>query len=272
MKLVPVFNIMSGGKYGDALLRELYDKTKQFFPKGFAQKYRYSGSGLLHLPLEEGSDAYNWVLSQCTEKNLSYCIFENAHFTKSEIEQSEFFDCYLHESFQREGTGTYSYGTKYTGCPYCVTGELLTDIFVNKTFVKKSMLYVWPERIINEELANKITKAGFTGIEFDHRVWDYKGRDMPVYYRMHITNILPPMSESTWLYHSGGYCDCGQPDIYLRSPIKYKKEALQEAKDFNLTCEHVNNIYERQLVVSKRVRDFIIENKVYSGFDPIIVE
>ena len=75
-----------------------------------------------------------------------------------------------------------------------------------------------------------IEENSFTGIKFPARLLDYKGRDMPEYYCPEFENILPPMSEKTWVYTGDiqmRYEKCGHQPRLLRSSVKYTRTALK---------------------------------------------
>lgn len=126
-----------------------------------------------------------------------------------------------------------------------------------------------PDIYVSEKLRDIIESNGLTGVSFDREVKDYKGREMPKYYVMTVHNVLPPMSDTTWLWQEYNGPQCGHNTLYLRSDVQYEREKLEDVNDFNLTAEYVDNFKLRELIVTAKVRHLFLQHKVYSGFYPV---
>ena len=182
-------------------------------------------------------------------------------YTKSELNKAEFFRLAPSYPLELEGKFSRDYGTKHRDqcnkdyfCLMC--GELIGDVFVDRKFMKKKKFgCLVPDLFASEELKEAIEEAGLTGIEFGGLVKDYKGREMKEkYYVVNITSILPPLSDKTWINNNNAIQKCGHVIHYLESPLMYEREKLAQAKDFNLTCEHLNNWFTQEVVASARAK------------------
>ena len=97
---------------------------------------------------------------------------------------------------------------------------------------------------------------------------------MDDFYAVNFENTLPPMSEKTWLVeYQKEYCckTCGHCTTYLRSEIRYEREKLQNALDFNLAKEYVDNWDTQEIIVSAKARKVFKENKIRIRFDPVTI-
>ena len=60
--------------------------------------------------------------------------------------------------------------------------------------------------------------------------------------------------------------------LYMYGEIFYHRRDIHDMKDFNITCEYINNDETYQLIVSNRVRKMLIENKVrVYHYTPIVI-
>lgn len=225
------------------------DKTIKEFSR-FAKSYTLA----LEPDSKELSDAIEMIKST-GEKRIR--LFSEVYYTKGELANAEYFRLNALAPLELEGTSSKKYGTKHLNqCDKCLMcGELVGDVYVDRKFMKKQKLgTLFPDLFVSEEIRLAIEEAELTGVKFGGLVKDYKGREMnEKYYVMHITSVLPPLSKSTWL-QEGAECSQGHTVRYLQSDLMYEREKLANAQDFNLTCEHLNNFFLQEIVVSAKVK------------------
>jgi hypothetical protein len=197
-------------------------------------------------------------------------------YTKTEKESARYYALGMSTPLELEGTKARDYGTEYDGgCSHCgIGGKLVSDVLVDRKLMKKTKIgNLFPDIYVSNEIKELIESNNLTGVSFNHEVKDYKGREMPIFYTLDIHHVLPPMSESVWLIKdedsNSRYDICGHSVVYLRSDIQYEKEKLDEAFDFNLSSEYVNNSRLQVLIVSAKVRDIFKKNKLHVGFFPV---
>ena len=276
MKRISLICIVGGS---NELFQKIFDYVKKDIPGEWKNKYKYIGRGALELPLEEGSKSYQYVMEMAKKHALHPSVFQISHYTKSEIEEAEYFRMDVMYPLELEGTEASDYGTQYTGgCPNpkCRLGKkLVGDVLVDRKFMKKwDIGTLLPDIYVSERLAGLIREEGLTGISAIGEVRDFKGREMPKYYVVEIEHILPPMAESAWLvsddYHPM-YKDCEHQVVYLRSDVQYERGKLVGAKDFNLSTEYIDNYRLRVLIVSAKVRNLFKQNKVHARFSPVAI-
>lgn len=273
MKRATCIRIVGGE---NKLLEDLYDHVKHEIPKEWAKKYEYKG-GLLEFPLDESSSSYRYVLEICERHRLHPTISEISYYTKAELERVEYFQLHMLSPFEMEGKDAADYGTQYTGgCPNCSLGkEIVGDALVDRKLMKKYNLgQMLPDVYVSESVRDLIVENGFTGASFDHKIKDYKGREMANYYVLSVHNTLLPMSDEAWLRiedYSTRLEKCGHQAVYLHSDHKYEREKLANAKDFNLTYESLNGLRLQEVIVSARVRQVFKKNKVHAGFFPVTI-
>lgn len=256
--------------------QELYKRFEDKIPKEFKKYARIEY--ILQLPLYADSEELSEALSMAEENNYNVKLFSHVYYTKAELEKCDFFQLSLMAApLELEGTDAATYGTQYEGgCLICGNGiKRIGDILVDRKFVNKVKADIGtlkPDPYVSEKLRDIIISNGFTGVSFEDEVKDYKGREMPrKLYAMNVHNVLPPLSDTTWLVPSAFPCKkCGDDStLYLRSDLQYEREKLDGANDFNLTCEYIDNWHEQYLVVSARVRKVFKENKMYCRFIPV---
>lgn len=257
------------------LCLDIYEQYKSCIPKQFSS-YKYDGRGSFVLPLMPDSKELTEVIEIFKSAGVSPTLFSRVHYTKKEIDNAEFFQLIEPFPLELEGTSAADYGTQYDGCcSRCgFGGTRIGDIFIDRKFTKKAKIgNLFPELYVAEDIRTLIDANNLTGITFGKPIQDYRGRDMSLYYSAQIENVLPPLSETTCLEPSGLLCpSCNHETVYLRSDLQYKKEALQSAKDFNLTREHLDNWNLRSIVVSARVRNLLKEYKMKVGrFIPVAI-
>lgn len=257
-------------------LLEVYERIKDYIYQPKKQECAYTGDGgNLRLYFEKDSVGLEKIFAICSEYNFQPFIAEDTVYTKKEIDSSEYFQMILSHPLEVEGTDASDYGTMYTGgCPHCTLGkELVGDVLIDRKFIKKcEFVSLVPDIIVSEPVMQLIESMKFSGIKFENRVQDYKHRDIREYRCVKIQTVLPPMHESTWLkvlYHGPQYKKCGHDVLYLRSDIKYDRQSLKHAKDFNFSYEYVNNDREHCIIVSNAVRKTFLQYKVRVGFRPV---
>ena len=209
------------------------------------------------------------------ENNFDVWCRSVVHYTHKELEQIEYFQLAEFAPLELEGTKAADYGTKYEcGCPYCGVGQTrIGNVQVDRKFVKKYKFgNLRPELFASEEIKQLVEREQLSGITFGSLLKDFKGREMPPLYSLQINSILPPVSQSTWLRKEGHCLKCGQDTTCLWSDLQYEKEKLLDARDFNLTYEHLDNWHLRTIVVSAKVRRLFKAHKISVGqYKPVTI-
>ena len=258
------------------LLSQIYQRVKDYIYPPVAKKCEYGGYGRLRVVLDEDSLGYQYILQRSQERKLHPYIAQAVYYTKKELETVEFFELSLSTPLEREGTTPADYGTQYIGgCPHCGLGQHLAgEVLIDRKFIIKHQIgRLYPEIFVSKEIKTLIQESGFTGVSFPYEVRDFKGRAMPEYYVMTIESTLPSMSLSAWIfptdYPHQRYEKCGHQIKYHKSDSQYEREKLKNAKDFNLSCEYLNNFRMQKIIVSARVRKFFKEHKISVGYVPV---
>jgi len=250
----------------------LLERFKDKVPNCFLKYYNENG---LWLPLEVGSAELENALGLIRENNMDVWFRSVVHYTQKELEETQYFHLIEFVPLELEGTSAADYGTRYEGgCPYCGVGQKrVGDVVVDRKFVRKYKFgNLNPELFASEELKLLIEQEGLTGITFGSPLKDFKGREMPLLYSVQINSVLPRMSESTWLTTEGHCLKCGKDTICLRSDLQYEREKLTDAKDFNLTYEHLDNWHLRNIVISAKARNLFKKHKIQMGrYTPIAI-
>lgn len=260
--------------------KELYEQFKNHIPNELRdnQEYQYSSEKeKINIPLSRKCVEYNILKAQALANHISIYEYEFSEYTNQEMKDAEFFQMIVSDPLQSEGTFARDYGTKYVDC--CDTckigGVLYGDVLVDRKFVKKcSIASLRPDIFVSSEVKWLIEKNALTGVSFEHRVIDYKGREIPEYYVMTFESVLNPMDIQTWFSFepTAKSCDvCGKKIPYLKSHFYYKKEDLSGIKDFNLTMEAYDNFSERGIVISKKVKEIFSKAQVRVGYRMINV-
>lgn len=238
---------------------------------------KYEKNERVYMPLKKDSPEYNYVLNVAKEQKINvYRIYEETVFNREEKKNIEWFLLGIHDPLESEGTFAIDYGTKYEGCcEKCnIGGKVIGDVLVDRKFIRKQPIAsLRPDIIVTPEVKWAIETEGLTGVSFVHNVRDYKGREMTDYYSMIIEHVLPPMCEQTWLTYDSPAkkCDkCGIVVPYIRSNLYYNEKDFDNANDFNLTHEFLNNWAERSIIVSKRVKEAFKKYKIRVGFNTMI--
>lgn len=258
--------ILGGGNEGE----EIYEKYKKFAPKNF-QKWLRNG-GQIILPFEPDSEELLEAYNLAQKYHMSTMLTSHTYYTTKELSSHPYFELLLPWPLELEGTSAESYGTQYQGgCLYCGIGKkTIGDTYVDRKFVCKYRVGTLINEVFMDDEVKKIIQDNeLTGITFDHMLKDYKGRELNNYYIANINSTLPPLSNMTWL--ESGYTNkqCGHSIIYLRSGLRYEREKLANASDFNLTKEYLNNYQEQMIVVSAKVKQIFNEHKIFARFRPV---
>lgn len=261
----------------EEILYELYDNVKEFIYKPLLSKCVYEGHGNLHVIVDEDSPGVTYLKDISESLNLYPHIAQWVEYTQEEIENSKFYVMRIPEPLELAGTDSSDYGTQYAGgCAVCgIDRKPISDIMVDRKFIKKYQIgTLYPEIFISESVRNIINVNNLSGFLIDREVKDFKGREMPKYYHLEVTNVLPPMNQATWLYRgeSNLYLKCEHNIIYLRSDHRYNKTELENALDFNLTYEYLDNYRMRNLIVSSKTRKIFRQSKIYAAFTPITID
>ena len=253
--------------------QKIYANYQTYIPKAFEDYADFNGR--LVIPLVYDTPEYRELIDWIKQRKAHLRVFLDVHYTKSELNKVDFFRLVPSAPLELEGKYSRNYGTKHRNqcenefCPMC--GELIGDVFVDRKFMKKKKFgCLVPDLFASEELKEAIEEAGLTGIEFGGLVKDYKGREMKEkYYVVNITSILPPLSDKTWI-ESVPSSKCEHVCRYLWSDLMYEREKLTQAKDFNLTCEHLNNWFTQEVVASARAKKALSQFRLWFC-EPVIL-
>lgn len=252
------------------IVQSLYERFSGKVPPAFKKKLFYTG--WLQIPLLDGSPELEELLGLCKQFNLSFRAFSDVHYTKKELEQCQFFHLELPCPTELDGISLKDFGNVYEdACPVCRFGTTLRgDVLVDRKYPKKYKMGVIPTEVyMSEEIKSLAEEHGWTGISFDRKLVDFKGREMADFYVPDFSNVLPPMSETAWFNPQTPCRSCGHRTLYVDSDYQYERGKLSQAKDFNLTHEYINNDEMRQIIVSARVRKILQQNKIYCWYFPV---
>ena len=257
----------------DKTLAEIYDRFKDKVPKPFLKYFRLRFRSLA-LPLIPDSAEFAEAIELSKSLGLKEPeIFSEVYYTKKELEECKFFELYLPDPLELEGIDTTKFGTEYVGCcPECgFGGKLSGDVLIDRKFMKKYKMGVLiPEVYVSEEIKTLIEESNLTGISFERKVVDCKGREIPNFYIANIHHVLPPMSNTTW-FHEGWKEKCGHSTIYIRSDIQYEADKLAHANDFNLTSEYLENDRMQKVIISSKAKKILQANRYYCWYFPITI-
>ncbi len=253
-----------------------YNTYKNFSLASKLSKSKQYVDSELRFPFYENSEELTNALLFANSHKMKYILFTDTYYSKTEIEKEiKYFRLYPSYPTELEGTTEKSYGTILEGgCSCCGVGDKsFGDVLIDRKLMKKCKIgCLIPDYVVSKEVKEIIENNGLTGVTFEKRVKDYKGREMDDFYVMNIENILPPMIKTVGIqeYELAKKCDvCGYRTVYLRSDMRYKKESFKTNFDFNLTQEYLDNDWNRYIIVSAKVRRVFKENKVRVGFKPV---
>jgi len=274
---VYMFNvhILDLGFIENNMRREIYDNVSDAIPSCLRKDFQYSEHGSLRLPLMPDSDEYSYVIK--TAKNIGSFleIREKTVYTPTEEKNCEFFYMWLSEPMEIEAVHLEDYGTQFrNGCTLCdANRNLIGDALIDRKLVKKKPILQLTDSLIAISKSTKwlIEKSNLTGFEFKHMLKDYKGREMEEYFCIEPTanNILPPMHSQTWFWEWTEK-PCEHKQYLIASNVKYSYSSLVNAKDLNFSFEFSYGLNpNRFIIVSKKLRDVFMENKIRAGFMPV---
>lgn len=253
-------------------LRFLYDHYAEKVHSAFKKYFRITLC-YVQIPLIDGSPELEELLTQCNEIGWDTRLFSHVHYTPKELKQCEFFEIVPPHPTELDGVNLKSFGNIYEeACPGCgVGGKLHGDVLVDRKYPRKyKMGIIQPELYMSGEVKTLVEENGLTGLFFNRKMVDYKGREISDFYVPDFSSVLPPMNESTWLNPQTPR-ECGHRIIYLDSDIQYEREKLSEAKDFNLTQEYLNNWMMRHVIVSARAKKVLQQNKITCHYIPVLL-
>ena len=268
MKRATIIRITNGT---ESLRKEMYEQFAHCVPPVF-YKDLYVG-GRLDLPLEENSEALMKALAYAHKKGLSPKLSSCVYYSKGELNEIPFFEMRLLSPLEKEGTSALDYGTIYENvCPDCHLGGIpCADVRIDRKFIRTnaSIGHLLPDIFVSEEIKNLIIAHEFKGVVFQHKLTDWKNREMKRFFVMSVLNQLPPMNDTVWKDNERICSICGKTSFYVHSELRYEREKLKDAMDFNLSQEYLDAWKMPAIVVSARVRECFSENKVRAGFIPI---
>ena len=273
--MVAMFNVSVIALSNNKITQQLYKMFKQYIPDELKDEeaYQYDEKRYeIHFPIPKDSNAFLQLQSIAKENNISVRTYELTKHTTKEIQNALFFQMFISDPLESEGTYARDYGTKYADyCDACkIGGTLVGDVLVDRKLVKKAgIATLRPDIFVSKEVRWLIESNNLTGVRFDHKVRDYKGREIPEYYVMSFDHIMPPMDSKTWFSFDppAHFCSkCKKTIPYLRSNCYYKQTDFNDAKDFNLSNEVYDNFAERAIIISKKAKSVFEHAKVRCGF------
>jgi len=216
----------------------------------------------------ENTPYFDEIQSIFTKHSIEYKHWSKVIYTKTEMENAEFFLVILPNPLEHEGTNLTHYSNSFNE-----NGELrLSDtVYVPEKFVKKQKFSTYPPGfILNEEIKNSIEEMGFTGIDRYIPVTDLRKKmPLPNYYP-EFNSVLPPVNPSTLITYL--HLNDSECINYLYSDLRYSHKITDNAKDFNVTFENFYNERMRLLVVSNRVRAFFKSIRLYALYEPVFFD
>jgi hypothetical protein len=243
-----------------------------FYPDG--------STGRLEIDVEEKSNDCETFERFCKEHKIWFSSFRRRVYSTDEIEDAEFF--HLADTPIESDTT----GTKLTDayvCPKCGVGLRQTGPLVVKLgrSTKRKMFCISLRHSNDWVITTDVSEIfeGFSGFRFG-AVRHPENSQKPLNYlrQIIIESYLPRMASSTNFTEYDppmtNKCACNRAGWNLRDEVIYERDALKEAKDFNLTVERWYGGGIAGLnwpIVSKRVRQVLLTYKIlHPGcFDPV---
>ena len=236
---------------------------------------------MLRVKIYQDTKGFQILMDTILKKSLRYTFAEGREYTKDEYKNARYFHCEVMYPWEHDPKNAEDYGTEYTRintCPQCGFGKVQSsDLIINiKKMGKNQFAQIIPEFIITENVRQIIEDNNLSGCDFKP-VRDFKGRTEPILYQLIINNILPRMDgDVRFEIWEAAYCPvCDTNGKFLRSEIVYKSQDLRGAQDFNLTSEYIGdaNYLGRHLIVSAKVRDLLIKNKIKPiAYEPVRIK
>jgi len=215
------------------------------------------------------SENHKILLALCKERNISLHLtrFE-MEYTKKELENANYFNLQMRTYCSEFAE---DYGTKYDyseKCKCCGSGKKQgSDLIIDKSKMGKkdiSITYGF-EVVISEKLHKLLLDNNITGFEVGsvkHK--NDKMKNEPILYQLFCTNILPSLNEQS-IFYKEKYCECCRKSgLLLKSLAFYDKQSLENAKDFNFTCEYFGGGVSGApyIIVSQKVYRLFRDNKI----------
>lgn len=230
-------------------------------------------NSLMYISVEYGTNQYE-DLEREAEK-WGFHIHELTYFiecTKKEVDMADYF--VLNLGIYGKEDYTEGYQTEYIDlyCNECGNHYLIPkgECYIKKTEfrgkdIATSMLGN-VEILVSDVVKNLIQSNNLSGVEFfkAHHYNNKIKNDFNVW-RMAVVNTLPPIESGMTVVYEDGYCStCKKHHVHPLSYVRYKKEVIHNALDFNLSCEFFGSGWygSPKLIVSKKVYDMIRDNKI----------
>ncbi len=258
-------------------------------------RFRASRNTFIHLvTVFVDDERYDELVKELRTRNIDYHVEQEKVFDQGELRASDYLLLMMdtHWGYPQPeddfGYRNVSFDVS-KACPLCGNGAIQLNPLMIKGkvgFGKRDITAMFwiSELIVNTRLRSLIESSDLTGAEF----WPllrYKlgqpGEPIVGYYQLLVKSVLHPASSSTifpvvTLPRGIPSCSCGRTGRnWPRNQLRYKRNDLTAAKDFNMTYEWLGGgLGTSQLkVVSSRVYEMFIKNKVKGAvFEPVIVE
>ena len=253
------------------ILYKMYEEIKSISPEA-VENYE-KGCNLIVFA-EENSYIYNYAMKFCEDNHLHPSIFREMYLSKNEVENSLYFYTNPLCPLEYDGRDERYFGTTFNGgCDVCDIGKKSEgDILVDRKYIKnKKFVCLFPDFVVSKEVKEIIEANKLTGVSFNRKVKDYKGRDIDEFFVMDIYGTMPAFNETTFFYVEKHCSSCGYPLLLSRSDLRYNKNDLVNILDFNLTKEYFNNYHMQGLIISKKALNVLKENKIRFKAEPVIL-
>ncbi len=253
--------------------------------------------GIVYLYIDD--ERYPCLMDELQRMEIRPTDMREKQFTVKELDSAEFL-CMSQagywgypqpeEEMDAWQRASYDLGT---ACPKCGFGAIQDRPFQVKglpRFGRNDILALnWTyEFLVTDRLRKLIEDAGLTGAEFWPLLRYKKNMLVPGYSQLHIVNTLPPMSPTTEIVDAKlpeagpKRCTCGKfgrnraldPIYGVAVPIRYGRQSLRDAKDFNETSEWLGLYDARpERIVSHKVYQLFSRHNIKRVvFEPVIVE
>ena len=248
--------------------------VRQWYDEGLKYTRLIGDIYEFHLPLE--SDDYCKILKQIQRGDVQLeekC--ERIVLTRKELDEHPFFEIKDEHLlvFPEE------YNSILPGCPHCGFGKRFPDkLRLPIGQLKKKRLSIISMASASEQIMlipafyQKLFD-GCSGISFFPVEPISPSRDGIAFSRMKVTSILPPLSGRTRFRPNGqAICrECHQPGWTLYENLFYNDSVKSLMEDFNLTAESIGGMPFHWIIVSQKVRQIMLSNKLLSGscFSPV---
>lgn len=238
-------------------------------------------SGNLDISTEYDNDDITFVENFCKKKKIEYRLINNWNYSQEEINKIPFFQ--LDEEYISRLKSVDKYGTQYSNketCPLCGVGNLTaSQIIIPKAKLKRDISLIPLQHSKIWIISLKVAKLidGFSGFHLGEVVDSRSNEIISDFYQLIIDSSLPRMSPLTNFQDWAGNkkCSCNRWGWTLYEDIYYEQQALNNAKDFNLTLERWSGFKPgmKGTIVSSRVREILLKAKILKdgSFAPIHV-